>query len=173
MSAEAAEAEANAEANTPVASRSLPTTEKVTRGSIARLAHGQWLNDEIVNFVGKILIAPRRADSRSRAHIYSSYFMSRLLSGGPQSEDYNFQEVRNYDNRIENGLANLDELYIPVNISNEHWILIKVDLRRKEIHLFDSLGKRQSNNHYLEETTRYIYDALFKNSTEDRPSFTD
>ena len=100
MSAEAAEAEANAEANTPVASRSLPTTEKVTRASIATLAQGQWLNDEIVNFVGRIIIAPRRADSRSRAHIHSSYFMSRLLSGGPQSEDYNFQEVRNYDNRI-------------------------------------------------------------------------
>ena len=41
------------------------------------------------------------------------------------------------------------------------------------MHLFDSLGKQQSNNHYLDETTRYIYDALFKNSTEDRPSFAD
>ena len=39
--------------------------------------------------------------------------------------------------------------------------------------LFDSLGKQQSNNHYIEETMRYVYDALFKDLTEDRPSFAD
>ena len=119
MTAAAAEAATSAEADTPVASRSLPTTEKVTRASMATLAQGQWINDEIVNFVGRILIAPSRRNSSSRAHVYSSHFMSRLLSGGSRREDYNFQEVRNYDNRIENGLASLDELYIPVNVSND------------------------------------------------------
>ena len=82
MSARAAEAEAIAKAATTVPSRSTPTTEKVTRGSIATLAQGQWLNDEVVNFVGRILIAPSRGSFSSRAYVYSSYFMSKLLSGG-------------------------------------------------------------------------------------------
>ena len=97
--------------------------------------------------------------------------MSMLLSGGSRREDYNFQEVRNYDDRIENGLASLDELYIPINVNNAHWIFTQINFRRKTVHLFDSLGKQQSNVHYLEETTRYIYDALFKDVIEDRPSF--
>ena len=105
--------------------------------------------------------------------MYSSHFMNRLLSGGSRREDYNFQEVRNYDNRIENGLASLDELYIPINVNNAHWIFTQVNFRRKTVYLFDSMGKQQSNNHYIKETMRYVYDALFKELTEDRPSFAD
>ena len=84
------------------------------------LAQGQWLNDEVLNFVGRILIAPRQGRTRSRVHVYSSYFVSKLLSGGIQRRDYNFQEVRDFDNRIEGGLAGLDELYIPINVNNAH-----------------------------------------------------
>ena len=64
-------------------------------------------------------------------------------------------------------------MYIPINVNNAHWIFIEVGFRTKEVQLFDSLSKHQSNNHYLKETTRYIYDALFKNSSEDRPPFRD
>ena len=42
-----------------ISSRNKPTTEKVSRGSIATLAHGVWINDEIIKFVGRVLIAPR------------------------------------------------------------------------------------------------------------------
>ena len=137
------------------------------------LAQGQWLNNEVVNFVGRILIAPRRGRTGCRAHVYSSYFMSKLLSGGTQRRDYNFQEVRNFDNRIEGGLAGLDELYIPINVNNVHWIFIQVDFKAKTIHLYDSLGKQQSNDHYLEETLRYIYDATYKDSPQNKPTLDD
>ena len=137
------------------------------------LAQGQWLNDEVVNFVGRILIAPRRGRTGSQAHVYSSYFMSKLLNGGTQRRDYNFQEVRDFDNRIEGGLAGLDELYIPINVNNVHWIFIQVDFKAKTIHLYDSLGKQQSNDHYLEETIRYIYDATYKDSPQNKPTLDD
>ena len=65
---------------------------------------------------------------------------------GVQREDYNFQEVRDFDDRIEGGLAGLNELCIPINVNNAHWIFIEVGFRTKEVHLFDSLGKHQSNN---------------------------
>ena len=82
LSTAADKAETIAEAATLVARRSTPTTEKMTRGSIAILLQGQWLNNEVVNFVGRILIAPSRGSFSSRAYVYSSYFMSKLLSGG-------------------------------------------------------------------------------------------
>ena len=173
MSSAAAEAAASTEATATIASRTTPTTEKVTRGSMTTLAQGQWLNDEVVNLVGRILIAPRRGRTGCRAHVYSSYFMSKLLSGGTQRRDYNFQEVRNFDNRIEGGLAGLDELYIPINVNNAHWIFIQVDFKAKTTHLYDSLGKQQSNDHYLEETLRYIYDATYKDSPQNKPTLDD
>jgi len=86
MSAAAAAAAALAEACMPVASRSEPSIEKVTRESMATLSPGQWLNDEVINFVGQVLIAPRRSNTNSRAHVYSSYFMSRLMSGGQDGD---------------------------------------------------------------------------------------
>ena len=82
LSTVAAKAEAIAEAATTVTRRSTPTTEKMTRGSIAILLQGQWLNDEVVNFVGRILIALSRESFSSRAHVYSPYLMRKLLSGG-------------------------------------------------------------------------------------------
>ena len=142
MSVAAAEAAALAEARMPVDSRSEPSIEKVTRGSMATLAPGQWLNDEIINFVGRVLIAPRRSNTNSKAHVYSSYFMNRLLRGGPEGNEYSFHEVRNDDERILGGLADLEELYIPINIGNSHWIFIRVDMRSKAIELYDSMSKR-------------------------------
>ena len=47
-------------ANETMSSRSVPSTETVSRESIATLANGVWINDEIINFVGRVLIAPRQ-----------------------------------------------------------------------------------------------------------------
>ena len=46
-------------------------------------------------------------------------------------------------------------------------------MRSKTTELYNSLGKRQSNDNYLKHTTRYIYDALFKHAGEDKPPFED
>ena len=46
--------------------------------------------------------------------------MSRILSEGTNNEEYNFHEVRNYDDRKDSGLANLEELCIRINIKNTH-----------------------------------------------------
>ena len=61
-------------------------------------------------------------------------------------------------------------MYIPISVNNAHWIFIKVDFRAKTVHLYDSLGNQQSNSHYLEETTRYIYDTTYKDSPQNRPT---
>ena len=41
------------------------------------------------------------------------------------------------------------------------------------IELYNFIGKRQSNDHYLKHTTRYIYDTLFKRAGKDKPLFAD
>ena len=97
-------------ANETISSRNKPTAERVSRDSIATLANGVWINDKIINFVGRVLIAPRQNIRQTKAHIYSTFFMSRLLAEGAGRRGYNFGAVRNNDNRIEGGLRSLDEL---------------------------------------------------------------
>ena len=41
----------------PIACRNEPTTENVSRSTIATLTPGVWINDEIINFVDRVPIA--------------------------------------------------------------------------------------------------------------------
>ena len=40
--------------NEIISFRNEPTTEKVSRGSISTLAPGVWINDKIINYVGRV-----------------------------------------------------------------------------------------------------------------------
>ena len=130
-------------------SRNEPTADKVSRGSIATLANGVWINDKIIHFVSKVLVTPRQNTSQLKVHIYSTFFMSRLLVEGAGRRGYNFEAVRNNDSRIKGGLGSLDELYIPINVNNVHWNFTRVKMMNKTIQLFDSQGTNTDNKKYL------------------------
>jgi hypothetical protein len=70
--------------------------------------------------------------------MYLSFFMSRLHNDVARAGGYNFQTVRNTDNRIAGGLIALDTLCIPINVDNAHWVFIKVAMTAKTIKLFES-----------------------------------
>ena len=88
--------------------------------------------------MGRVLIEPRQNISQSKAHIYSTFFVSRLLVEGAGRRGSDFEAVRINDSRIEGGLGSLDELYIPINENNVHWNFIRVAMTNKTIQLFDS-----------------------------------
>ena len=77
-------------------------------------------NDEIINYLGSVLIVPEQSMSQKKLHVYPGFFMSRLHNKGARGRGYNFEAVRNNDSRIEEGLGSLDELYIPINVNNAH-----------------------------------------------------
>ena len=52
-------------ANEPIACRNKPTAGKVSRISIATLTHGVWINNEIINYMGRVLIAPNQHTSQA------------------------------------------------------------------------------------------------------------
>ena len=54
---------------------------------------------------------------------------------------------------VEGNIANLDELYVPINDNSNHWNFFRVLMRKKEIDLWDSLGPDiASNKTYLDST---------------------
>ncbi len=50
---------------------------------------------------------------------------------------YSFKSVEDWINNLIND-ANLTKLFIPINIDNEHWVLIAVDIFQRSIHYYDS-----------------------------------
>ena len=64
-------------------------------------------------------------------------------------------------------------LFVPINISNTHWIFLRVDFERNTIELYDSFGTANpSHQKYLWAMRRYLYEEKFKDvAPEQRPAF--
>ena len=132
---------------------------RVTRAGMETLAAGSWINKKIIDYVVKTLIALGERSVRA----YTSHFMDTLLGVHREKRGYNYSTVERYGRIVEGNIANLDELYVPINANSNHWNLIRVLTRKKEIELWYSLGpKIASNKTYLEAMLRYIYDELHR-----------
>ena len=58
--------------------------ETVEHQDVATLRPTKWLNDNIVNFVGKVVIQPQRGHDATKVHVFSSHLMDKLLGGADQ-----------------------------------------------------------------------------------------
>ena len=88
---------------------------------------------------------------------------------------YDYSEVVGWSDHIEGGLFNLEQLFVPINITNTHWIFIRVHFKNKTIKIYDSFGS--PNHHYqkyLWAMRSYLYDKEFKDvAPEAHPNFDD
>ena len=128
-----------------VASRTHPLqgTQTVQRSSIQTLKSGGWLNNEIINYVGRGLIQPQRGQRRSNIHVYISYLMDNLLSETGSEDQYCFEKVRSSSDGVEGGLAAMDELYTPINADRNHWNCVRIKMARKTVGLPESKRKQR------------------------------
>merc|ERR1719442_344444 len=53
---------------------------------------------------------------------------------------YDYEKVQHWSDGIAGGLFGQKNLFVPVNISNTHWIFLRVDFDSKTIELYDSMG---------------------------------
>jgi len=56
------------------------------------------------------------------------------------------------------GVLGKKEIIIPINHQNTHWLCLKASIERKSIELWDSLGRYDSNQLYLNSMKRYLKD---------------
>ena len=55
--------------------------ETVERQDMVTLQPTKWPNGNIVNFVGKAMIQPRRGRDTAKVHVFNSHLMDKLLGG--------------------------------------------------------------------------------------------
>ena len=137
----------------------------MTHRELASLKEGTWMVDSPMTFFLKNYVQ----DADRRIYCYSSAFFKLLYRIGGQ---YRYEEVQGWSNACENGIANIKELYVPINIGNYHWIFLRVSVEDKRIELYDSMGLNPENRQYMEDMRRYMYEELTAGIPEaQRPSY--
>ena len=104
---------------------------------------------------------------------FTTHFMEEMLEEEDASVIYEHEKVQNWSCGIEEGLFELDHLFVPINIANSHWIFLRVDFGRKAIELYDSFGTANPHHRrYLWAMQRYLFDEEYRDVAHDqRPDF--
>ena len=60
----------------------------------------------------------------------------------------------------------------PINISDQHWIFLRVKMGAKRIEMYDSLGKNPENKKYMETMRQFLYGKLHEDiPVGERPGY--
>ncbi|NXX23364.1 SENP2 protease, partial [Podargus strigoides] len=103
---------------------------RVTREDIYTLSNYYWLNDEVVNFYMNLLVERSKKEGYPAVHAFSTFFYTKLLYMG-------YSAVRRWTRGVD--LFKLDIILVPIHLGS-HWVLVVIDVRKKTIKYFDSLG---------------------------------
>lgn len=150
--------------------------EQVTDQDLSRLKPCQWLNDEIINFYGSMILARSEASKENpamngvvpgkgkplNAHYFSTFFWSKL-----KGEGYDKARLAKWTKKFD--LFSKDVVLIPVNHNNAHWTGAAIDFRRKRIESYDSMGMDRGNVFKL---LRYYLDVEHRNKKKKAFDFT-
>ncbi|GAU99265.1 hypothetical protein RvY_10293 [Ramazzottius varieornatus] len=120
---------------------------KMTRKDFATLKGLNWLNDEIANFFLEMIMdrSTRRQDF-PKVHAFNTFFYTQLMNRG-------YASLKRWTKKID--LFSFDLILVPVHLSS-HWCLAVIDLKKKQMRYYDSLGHKNEQcfrllRTYLEE----------------------
>ncbi|KAJ8265675.1 hypothetical protein COCON_G00147740 [Conger conger] len=102
----------------------------ITRKDIQTLNNLNWLNDEVINFYMNLLVERSRSPALPSVYTFNTFFYTKLRSAG-------YSTVRRWTKRVD--IFTSDILLVPVHLG-VHWCLSVVDLRKKSVMYFDSMG---------------------------------
>ncbi|XP_049538963.1 uncharacterized protein LOC125953420 [Anopheles darlingi] len=121
---------------------------QITGDAFRTLDGNTWLNDEVINFYMQLLqyrSEQRRDQGLPKVYSKSTFFLSSLRRSG-------YSGVRRYTKKVD--LFSFDIIVVPVHVNEVHWCMAIIDLRRKAIEYYDSLGA--PNNPVLEMLENYL-----------------
>ncbi|TFY69051.1 hypothetical protein EVJ58_g649 [Rhodofomes roseus] len=122
--------------------------EQITDKDLSRLKPNTWLNDEIINFYGQLIMSRAEASKENsgmngkkkplNVHYFSSFFWTKLEGDG-----YEKGRLAKWTKKVD--IFSKDVVLIPVNHHNAHWTAAAINFRRKRIESYDSMGMPRQN----------------------------
>lgn len=110
------------------------TGAQVEAHDMAKLRPGKWLNDEVINFYGQLLMqrsSQAEASDCWRIHVFSSFFWQNLTTRG-------YAGVRRWSRRVD--IFTKDLILLPINVGQAHWVCAAINLRLRRFEYYDSMG---------------------------------
>lgn len=116
---------------------------QVEERDMSKLRPGQWLNDEVINFYGVLILHRAREAEKERErggvarrafwniHVFNSFFWQNLTSRG-------YAGVRRWTRNVD--LFTKDLVLFPINLGQAHWVCACLNLRLRRIEYYDSMG---------------------------------
>ena len=115
--------------------------EQVSDRDLWRLKPGQWLNDEIINFYGQLImersIQAVQAKENDRGKILDAYYMSSFFWTKLQS-GYEKGRLAKWTKKVD--IFSKDIVLLPVNHGNSHWTSAAINFKQKRFESYDSMG---------------------------------
>ncbi|KAF9183152.1 SUMO1 sentrin specific peptidase 1 [Haplosporangium sp. Z 767] len=103
----------------------------ILKKDIHTLRPGEWLNDEVINFYGNLIMArSKEMTSLPKVHVFSTFFYKTLSENG-------YDKVRRWTKKVK--LFEMDYVLIPIHCSGNHWTTAVIDMANKRIEYYDSL----------------------------------
>ncbi|KAK1232586.1 hypothetical protein PQX77_004254 [Marasmius sp. AFHP31] len=138
--------------------------EQVSDQDIVRLRPGSWLNDEIINFYGAMILGRAESCQKEKenkgssgrpldAHYFSTFFWTKL-----EKEGYEKGRLAKWTKKID--IFSKDVILIPVNHNNMHWTGAAINFRKKRIESYDSMNMERGR---VFKMLRAYLDAEHKN----------
>ncbi|ORX79617.1 cysteine proteinase [Basidiobolus meristosporus CBS 931.73] len=120
----------------------------ICREDIFRLRDKQWLNDEIINFYGTLIMerAKARPDQYPSVHVFNTYFYPLLLENG-------YSKVQRWTRKVD--LFSKDLVIIPVHLG-VHWCCAIINMKSKRFEYYDPL--LSSNPRCLKALRSYLHE---------------
>jgi hypothetical protein len=108
-----------------------------------------WLNDQVINSYCSLLrTRDQKKSDLFRLHnlpyvtsqYLSTYFFAKLMSFNKNIYNYSNVKSEFHSNRKEVNIFKMNKVFIPINISNTHWVLVVVYISQKTVCYYDSYG---------------------------------
>ncbi|TDL28824.1 cysteine proteinase [Rickenella mellea] len=143
--------------------------EQVTNRDLDRLRPGQWLNDELINFYGQMILsrsieadaAKENGKTYLNVHYFSTFFWPKLQTG------YEKSRLAKWTKKVDIFLK--DIVLIPINHGNAHWTMSAINFRCKRIESYDSMLLDRSQ---VYKSLRMYLDEEHKNKKKKPFDFT-
>ncbi|KAF9243821.1 cysteine proteinase [Melanogaster broomeanus] len=136
--------------------------EQVCDKDLSRLLPCQWLNDEIINFYGAMILSRSEGCKENpgangaghgrktplNVHYFNTFFWSKL-----QGEGYERARLAKWTKKFD--IFAKDVVLIPINHNNSHWTGAAINFRLKRIESYDSMNLNRQQvfkglRHYID-----------------------
>jgi hypothetical protein len=108
----------------------------LTKYSLLELAPGSWLGGKTINFYMQLLQSRENKHHNITGEKVSK-FMSVDLFEVLLAESYSYTQAQKHTKGLK--IWETKNIFCPINVNGNHWMLLVVDVEKKTMHFYDSL----------------------------------